>query len=266
MWRAPDRLLEGVKLCPDFCTQGLAVEPLQEAFADQPGQGLKRLKQQWRLGQVQVQPEVHTPRFEAPQQLAPARPGIAADHATDRLHMPHRREPQRSLVDAGMQAEVVHHDADGTSAAMLRRTMRKRVFSHARRPGHVLQRGRVRWFIAVGSAAAAVHWLVVVTLVGGRDWRPLVANVLGWLLAFTVSFAGHHRLTFGGHGAPLRSSALRFFAVSAGGFVVNETAYAVLLGWGVRRYDLALAVVLIGVAGVTYLLSRHWAFLRNERS
>lgn len=108
--------------------------------------------------------------------------------------------------------------------------------------------------------------MVVVALVSGWGWRPLVANILGWLVAFTVSFAGHHRLTFGRHGASIWSSAARFFVVSAGGFGINEASYALLLGWSAQRYDLILAVVLIAVAAVTYLLGRHWAFLRSEVS
>jgi putative flippase GtrA len=126
------------------------------------------------------------------------------------------------------------------------------------------QHGRIGWFIAVGCAAAAVHWVVVVALVGRAGWQPLVANVAGWLVAFTVSFAGHHRLTFGAQGAPVWPSARRFFAVSAFGFAVNECAYAALLRWSGQHYGLALAVVLLGVAVVTYLLSRHWVFLRRE--
>lgn len=125
-------------------------------------------------------------------------------------------------------------------------------------------RRRIGFFIAVGCAAAAVHWGVVVALVSRWGWQPLVANVLGWLLAFTVSFAGHHLLTFQGHGAALRRAAARFFIVSAGGFAVNEAVYAMLLAWTGQRYDLVLAVVLIAVAVFTYLLGRHWAFLRNE--
>ena len=56
----------------------------------------------------------------------------------------------------------------------------------------------------------------------------------------------------------------RFFAISAGGFAVNESAYALLLHWTTLRYDLLLAAVLVGVAGLTYVLSRHWAFLRTS--
>lgn len=126
--------------------------------------------------------------------------------------------------------------------------------------------GRIAWFIVVGCAAAAVHWCVVVGLVSRAGWHPLVANGLGWLVAFTVSFTGHHRLTFREHRSPARSAAWRFLLVSTGGFAVNETAYALLLGWTGQRYDLMLAVILVAVAGVTYLLSLHWAFLRSEEA
>jgi putative flippase GtrA len=90
-----------------------------------------------------------------------------------------------------------------------------------------------------------------------------MANVLGWLVALTVSFVGHDRLTFRGHGAARGAAAARFFVVSAAGFALNESAYAVLLEWTTHRYDLLLAIVLLAVAALTYLLSRRWAFARN---
>jgi putative flippase GtrA len=123
--------------------------------------------------------------------------------------------------------------------------------------------GRVAWFVAVGCVAAAVHWSVVVALVSQLGARPLVANVFGWLVALVVSFSGHHRLTFREHGSPVVRSAARFVAVSAGGFAVNETAYALLLQASRLRYDVLLAGVLLAVAVATYLLSRHWVFLRS---
>lgn len=178
--------------------------------------------------------------------------------------MAHAGERQRRLVDAGMQAEIIDGDADRAAPAMLATTMHRQDSSGGRFASHSsARRGHVAWFIAVGCAAAAVHWLVVVALVSLVGWRPLWANVLGWAVAFGVSFTGHHRLTFRGHGAPLRASMKRFFMVSAGGFAANQTAYAILLQWSGRRYDLALAVVLLAVAVLTYLLSRHWAFLRS---
>lgn len=100
-------------------------------------------------------------------------------------------------------------------------------------------------------------------MVSFAHWAPLQANVAGWLVALGVSFTGHHRLTFRGHGASMDSAGLRFLCISGGGFLVNEIAYALLLRWTSARYDLLLACVLVGVAAATYVLSRHWAFLRS---
>ena len=123
---------------------------------------------------------------------------------------------------------------------------------------------RVAWFVTVGCAAAATHFAVVVALVNWLQAAPLWANIGGWLVAFGVSFSGHRGLTFRTANAPLRRSALRFFLVSAAGFAVNEAAYAALLQWAGWNYAVALAAVLLGVAVLTYWLSRHWAFLGSQ--
>jgi putative flippase GtrA len=116
------------------------------------------------------------------------------------------------------------------------------------------------WFVAVGCAAAATHWLVVVATVNWLGLAPLLANVIGWLIAFVVSFAGHYQLTFRQQHAPLFKAARRFFAVSALGFGVNELAYAWLLQATPLRYDVLLAIILIGMAFITFILGRFWAF------
>lgn len=124
---------------------------------------------------------------------------------------------------------------------------------------------RLGWFIAVGAAAAAVHLAVVVLLVELGGWRPLLANPFGWLVAFAVSFVGHHRLTFADSGARIGRAAPRFFAISAAGFAVNEAAYAILLAHGALGYRVGLGAVLVAVAALTYWTGRHWAFMRTDR-
>ncbi len=119
---------------------------------------------------------------------------------------------------------------------------------------------RIGWFLAIGSAAAAVHLAAVVALVRWGGWSPAVANVVGWLMAFACSFFGHHLTTFSDAGAPLGRAARRFFAVSALGFAANQAAYVLLLRLSGLRYDLALALVLVGIAVMTYFLGRRWAF------
>lgn len=119
-----------------------------------------------------------------------------------------------------------------------------------------------RWlvFVLVGSAAAAVHFGVVLGLVHGLGVAPLVANIGGWCVAFGVSFAGHRWGTFAARQAPVLRAARRFVVVSLAGLVLNEAAYALLLALTPLRFDVALVLVLLGVAVVTYQLGRHWAF------
>jgi putative flippase GtrA len=123
---------------------------------------------------------------------------------------------------------------------------------------------RLARFIAVGCTAAAVHFGMVVLLVETRTASPLAANVVGWLVAFLVSFSGQHRLTFADRSAPMLRAARRFFAISAAGFATNEAAYGLLLKVTAIRYDVALAIVLVAVAVMTYVLSSRWAFLGSR--
>ena len=100
----------------------------------------------------------------------------------------------------------------------------------------------------------------MVTIVAGLSVPPLVANLAGWLVAFTVSFTGHYHLTFRYQKSSLWPAATRFFVVSAIGFGINEASYAWLLHATAMRYDVLLFLVLVGVAALTFVLSRLWAF------
>jgi putative flippase GtrA len=115
-------------------------------------------------------------------------------------------------------------------------------------------------FVAVGATAALTHWGVAVLLVSRLSWTPALANVAGWLLAFLVSFAGHHLLTFRQAHAPWRVAARRLFLISAGNFTLNEIVYITLLRSTDLPYDGLLAGILIAQAVLTFLASRYWAF------
>lgn len=122
------------------------------------------------------------------------------------------------------------------------------------------------WFVVVGTISALVHWLVVVALVSQFSLSPLLANVGGWLIAFAVSFTGHYQLTFRHHGTAALAAMRRFFALSAAGFLINETAYALLLAYTTINYEWLLAGVLIGVAFLTFVASKFWAFAPGRTS
>lgn len=122
---------------------------------------------------------------------------------------------------------------------------------------------QIGWFIAVGCAAAATHWGVAVGCVELLGMRPLAANAAGWLVAFIVSFTGHYRLTFRHLASHWTIAARRFFLISACGFLFNEVSYALLLHTTRLRYDILLALILLGLAVLTFLASRLWAFRRK---
>lgn len=101
-----------------------------------------------------------------------------------------------------------------------------------------------------------VHWLVVRLLVPAGI-APLLANVIGFSVAFNVSYFGHRNWTFASDSAH-RTTFWRFLTVALTSFALNEALYSVLLQF--MNYDLALAIVLVAVSALTFVLSKLWAF------
>lgn len=116
------------------------------------------------------------------------------------------------------------------------------------------------WFLAVGGTAAFTH-MAVFALAQGQ-MLPEMANALGFLIAFFVSFAGHRLLSFKDAGTSVGTSLGRFAVTALAGFASNELIFMLLLrglGWPAL---LALFVALVFAAGQTFLFSRFWAFRR----
>lgn len=116
------------------------------------------------------------------------------------------------------------------------------------------------WFLAVGGAAALTHMAVFV-LARNLMW-PELANALGFVVAFFVSFGGHRWLSFKDAGTTVATSFQRFVVTALAGFASNEIVFVVLLRWLGMPSLLALFVALVFAAGQTFVLSRFWAFRR----
>ncbi len=120
-------------------------------------------------------------------------------------------------------------------------------------------------FIAVGTAAALTHLAVAAAAVELFGVPPLAANVIGFGIAFLISFGGHARWTFPLAPDRFAAARTRFFAVALSGFVLNQAAYAEALHlFGSAYYLPALAAVLVAVAISTFLLSKLWAFAQPQ--
>lgn len=114
-------------------------------------------------------------------------------------------------------------------------------------------------FSGIGVSAAAVHVLVVLTLVTYLDLEPLIANVFAFLLAFNISYLGHRYLTFAALDQQKKLSLPHFFIVASSAGLINELLYFLLLHYTSINYLLALTTVLGLAAVYSYTLSRCWA-------
>ena len=114
-------------------------------------------------------------------------------------------------------------------------------------------------FGIVGVLAMSVHMGCVWVLVE-LGLAPLLANIIAFLIAFQVSFFGHARFTFNVSDPNNRKHQIKFFSVALFSFLLNEACYKVLLDVFHMQYLVALTIVLVGVAFVTFALSKLWAF------
>lgn len=124
---------------------------------------------------------------------------------------------------------------------------------------------QVFWFGVVGVAAMCTHFAVAAALLTAQALPPLLANMAGFMLAFPVSYGGHRWRTFAG-ARPRSGSLWRFLLVALGSFALNECLYAALLRGTGMEPRAALALVLLAVAALTFLASRHWAFAAERRA
>jgi putative flippase GtrA len=114
-------------------------------------------------------------------------------------------------------------------------------------------------FTAVGTTGTAVN-LATVSAVVPLGLSPLVANAVGFVLAFFWCFFGHARWTFPAERRDVGVALRRFAVLSLLGFGLTEAAYAGALEWTTVDYRVSLFLVIVALACLKLLASKHWAF------
>lgn len=114
-------------------------------------------------------------------------------------------------------------------------------------------------FTAVGTAATGVQLGVVAAGVP-FGLSPLGANALGFCASLAVGFAGHARWSFPIERRSFGPALRRFAALSLLSFALNEACYAGALRWTTLDYRVALFAVIVSLAAVQLLASKHWVF------
>ncbi|MBA2648322.1 MAG: GtrA family protein [Legionella sp.] len=115
------------------------------------------------------------------------------------------------------------------------------------------------YFLAIGSFAALAHISLVYGFVTLLNTHPLLANVLGFLMAFNISYFGHKHFTFSKLKNKKSLSLPHFFIVATSAGFINEGLYYLLLKYTTINYLLALILVLVLVSGYSFIVSKIWA-------
>lgn len=117
-------------------------------------------------------------------------------------------------------------------------------------------------FAIVGALATLTHAATALVFLNAGLLQAFPANIAGFLIAFIVSFSGHHFWSFAHlkDGASTRRRMRRFFLLALCGFALNS---GILASW-LALTDWPEAVgILISIAAVpvmTFLGARLWAF------
>lgn len=114
-------------------------------------------------------------------------------------------------------------------------------------------------FTLVGIGATLIHMSVVCCLIVQVNVRPLLANLVAFLTAFTFSFIGQHRWTFRSN-RRYGSALPRFLTVSLVAFLVNNFVLVVLLDSGILPPVLTAVLSASLIPVFTYLVGRFWVF------
>jgi putative flippase GtrA len=113
-------------------------------------------------------------------------------------------------------------------------------------------------FVVVGGTNTALSWCVYVAL-AGAGMPYLVASAIAFAAGALNSYALNRRWTFRSHGRPA-PEALRFAVVQCIGLTLDVLLLDALTKDVGVHHLIAQALVFPVASGVTFALSRQWAF------
>ena len=111
----------------------------------------------------------------------------------------------------------------------------------------------------VGVAASVLHFVVAVMVMRVFAAPILLANLFGFILAFSLSYVGHYKWTFQSN-ANHKDSVPKFAITAVMGYLINNVVLIVLIS--VTGVELSVFILIaIGVAAATvYFISSRWVF------
>lgn len=118
-------------------------------------------------------------------------------------------------------------------------------------------------FGVVGVAATVTHAGILWALVEFVGVRPSLATVIGFLIAFNVSYFGHYYFTFQST-EPHRRALPGFAATATAGGVLNWLIFVIATDFLNVNYWIAFVIAVTTVPIFVYFISRRVAFDRKD--
>ena len=114
-------------------------------------------------------------------------------------------------------------------------------------------------YLAVGAAATAVHYLLLVALVELAGSAAAPAAAFGAIFGALVAYAGNRRFTFAGRPPHFRSLP-RFLTVAASGAAASASIVWTGTEVAGMHYLVAQVVATLFVLWSGFMLNRRWSF------
>ena len=126
-------------------------------------------------------------------------------------------------------------------------------------------------FGAVGLAATAVHFAVLVAGVEGAGLPPAPANGLAFLVALSVTYLGQSLWVFPGPApdpasGPRAARLARFAAAAVTGLLGNAGVMALAVDAAGLPYRAGFVLGLLVVPPLSFALARFWVFAPHVRA
>ncbi|NTF17714.1 GtrA family protein [Agrobacterium rubi] len=116
---------------------------------------------------------------------------------------------------------------------------------------------QVSRFAAVGVVASGVHLLVAGGILAVSSSTPtMLANMIAFVAAFSVSFVGHERFTFQKSGRRIR-----FFGASLCGLAINSASTMTMEKLTSMKPIYCISTGMLVAAICTFAASKLWVFV-----
>lgn len=113
-------------------------------------------------------------------------------------------------------------------------------------------------FLIAGGAATITYYALAMLLDCFTTFSVMLINTIAYGIGFIVSYAGQKYWTFKNHSSHRETLPL-FFAVAAGGFLLNSLIVWVGIHFGLH-YAIAALLAIVAVTIISYFFQRYVVF------